>query len=450
MEYNKDYLIRYKFSTTLFTEDGKYQFEPTRLDSLTVEADFAKSFTPMATLYLQLDTGQTRIVKKNQNGLLLSFKMEKAIFILDEKSNDRREVESEIIFDKVFIPIVESEDIAKIDEYQDYSDENRGTFDIYTDNPEQLRTEQVRMYISTLDYHLMYKKTYNTVLRGKNNSQISVDTALRFICETCGAKGYIIDPPDNVIPYENIIIPPGNVKYCLDMLQTMYGIYTKDLLSFYDFDGKLYILSRLKNEHEYEEGKPRETRLQLYTCTDDHFVPGLVKYEPNFIMHTGFNAFDDTSPGVAAGEAYGDSIIFTNFGFASEIFEFKDGKLNNVNPGSREYLRDAVSHKNTGMGLSFEYDELNNSFNMFSNLLNHSLNSLYIVRTKGMDIDCLKPNVSYSIELMCRDEHENDRFRNKKYPLVAFLQEFSRDNEVNDHNIYKTNEVVSLANMYKE
>lgn len=444
---NTNYTIRYRIKATLFTEDGQNQFEPVRIDGLINNVDYSKSFTPLMTLTIQVVKGHARILKDNENRMLLSLNLTKVKYVSEKESLVRSEVESEVVFDKIFVPIIESEDIRTIEKFEDTVNPDATIEDSVSGEVDDLTTVRVRMYINTLDYHLMYKKTYNTVLRGKNNGKITIDTALRYICETCGAKGYIIDKPDNVIPFENIIIPPGNVKYCIDVLQTLYGVYLKDILSFYDFDDKLYILSRLSKEHDIEKDKVKEVNLLISTTTiNDSLIPGLVQYQDgNVIQHTMMNNLTDTSVGIASGEAFGDSIVFTNYGFASETFEYEDGKLKNVKPSSREYLRNALSHSHTGMGLSFEYDELNNSFNMFSNLNSMGITSIYIVKTEGMDLDCLKPNVIYSINLVSRNEEDNDRFVNKKFPILQYVQEFRRDNDIVTNDIFKTFETISLA-----
>ena len=445
------FLIRYNIVTKLFTDDGKYDFEPVRLQSIVNTVDYSKSFTPMMTATFQFAHTHMNIIRKNENRLLISIKMTRIKYISNSADNSNlNEAVSDIVFDTIFVPIVESSDITAIREYEESPDKSAVQEEdvMVYGNDRTLNLYTVRMYLNTLEYHLMYKKTYNTVLRGANNSTITIDTALRFICESCGAKGYIIDKPDNIFPMENIIIPPGNVKYCFDVLQTMYGVYLKDILSFFDIDSKLYILSRLKKEHDFEKGKPKEVQLIIATTSDtESLVPGLVIYDTNdTIIHTSIKKFEDRNVGIASGEAYGDSIIFTNFGLASDAFKYVDGKLANVNSASEEYLRNTVSHNSTGEGVSFEYDELNNSFNLFSTLESMGITSLYIVKTEGMDIDCLKPNVIFKIKLSSTDKKLDERFIDKKFPVMGYVQQFLRERG-SQNDIFKTFETISLANL---
>lgn len=438
--------VRYRMEVKIFTEDGKNEFEPVRISKMTTSANYSTSFTPSIMIVLQLTPDQINIVKNNENTILLSMKLSKVKFINDtETAANRKEVESELIYDKVFVPIVESDDVVNIREFKKLNEGNIADNEV-SGNDRSINIFKVRMYLNTVDYHIMYKKTYNTVLRGADNGRITIDTALRFICETTHINGYIIDKPDNEIPMDNIIIPPGNVKYVLDSLQVLYGIYFNDLTSFYDIDGKLYILSRLNKTHDYEANKVKKTILSVYPTSDsESAVTGLVLYENNnTIKHTTVKNLEDNSLGIASGEAFGDSIIFTNFGFSSETFKYANGEISEINPTTREYLRNSISHSKTSKGISFEYDELNNSFNMFSNLSSFGISSMYIVKTEGMDLDCLKPNVMYSISIY-GDETDNSRFVNKEFNLLEFTQDFIRDNDIGTGDLFKTYEVLNLG-----
>ena len=446
-EPNKIYSIRYRIETKLFTEDGKNNIDPIRIESMNWSTDYAKSFTPRLTIALQLLPSQIRVIKHNENRILLQMILTKVKYINStENATNRIPVEYEIIFDKVFVPIIEAEDLIYLREYPESKDELPIEEQEVGANDRSLNIFNVRMYLNTIDYHIMYKQTFNTILRGDNNGKIGVDTALRFICETTHNEGYIVDIPDNKIPFENIIIPPGNVKYSIDSLQVLYGVYLHDILSFYDIDSKLYVLSRLNNIHDYEKGKTCKTILQVSPINDlEGITPGNVIYDTeDTIIHTMVKDLDDLSIGIAEGEANGDVIVFTNYGFSSETFVYKDNKLEEINPATREYIRNAISHSKTSKGVSFEYDELNNSYNMFSKLNDLGISSIFIAKTEGVDINCLKPNVIYNINIV-GDENDNSRFVNKEFNLLGFTQDFVRDNDSGENDIFKTFEVLQLA-----
>lgn len=441
------YTIRYSIDVKLFTEDGKNDVDPPRIDSMSWIVDYNKSFTPMITIILQLLPGHINIIKKNMNKMLMHMVLKRIKFSNStENALNRVAVETSIIYDTIFVPIIEVDDIINLKEFPE-SKENAVPDDQFVPPTHgSLNVYNVRMYINTLEYHMMYKKTFNTVLRSSSNGPIKVETALKYICEASDASGYIIDKPDNEIPMNNIIIPPGNVKYAIDSLQILYGIYLKDIISFFDIDSKLYILSKLNKTHDYESGKIRKTLLRIATTNLFGGInPGTVQYDTkDTIIHNLVKNLEDMSIGIAAGEAKGDSIIFTNFGFASETFKYSNGDIEGVNESAREYIRNAISHSKTGKGVSFEYDELNNPFNMFSNLNSESADTVYFVKSTGMDLDCLKPNVIFNIE-MVGDAKDNARFIDKDFNLIRFEQQFFRDNDPGTVNIFKSLEALSLT-----
>lgn len=443
--------VRYRAEVTLFTEDGKGIIHPTRIKSFSKYVDYSKSFTPLFTMTLMLTMGHVKIIKANEKNILCHIKLTKLKYLNSiATTKNREEVESGIVFDTIFVPIVEPEDIKSFRDLPDTTDDSSPE-DMFVSGPDRsLNLFEVRMYLNTVDYHLMYKKSYNTVLRGKDNGKITVDSALKYICETCGAAGYILDMPDNVIPYNNIIIPSGNVKFCIDMLQTSYGIYLKDITSFFDLDGTLYIISRLKPNHEFEAGKIRLTNLVIETDREQT-NPGAVTYlDNNQVNHSVYKGVEDQSMSIASGEAYGDTIVFSNYGFGTEVFSFVDGKFEGANSATREYVRNVLSHNATGVGLSFEYDELNNAFNMFSSLESLGLDSFYVVQSDGMDCDCLKPNVLFTITVNSnKSAEDNFRYYERIFPIISYIQEFTRDNDLGTTNIFQSFETIVLGNVKK-
>jgi len=446
-EPNVIYSIKYGIDVSLFTEDGKNEFEPLRIDSMSWDVDYSKSFSPNIKIVLQLTPGHIRIIKDNMSNILMHLKMTRIKYINSlEDQTDRTPVESELLYDTIFVPIVESDDIINLRNFPEDNTSDPIEEQEIGGNDASINIYNVRMYINTLDYHLMYKKTYNSVLRSAKNGPITVDTALKFICETSDVKGYIIDVPDNNIPVNNIIISPGNVKYVIDCLQIMYGVYLRDILSFYDIDGKLYILSKLSKTHDYEKGKIRKTIVRVSPVNDvETMSPGTITYDTDdTVILNLIKGLEDVNVGIAAGEAHGDSIIFTNYGFSSETFTYKDGKIDEINSPAREFIRNSISHSKTSKGISFEYDELNNPFNMFSNLSTFGIDTVYIIKSHGIDIDCLKPNVIYNIEIP-GNEVDNSKYIKKDYNLLGFQQNFLRDNDSGTINVFKSYEVLSLA-----
>ena len=447
-----NYKIRYKVEIVLFTEVGNDTIIPVRLKGLTKHVDYSKHFSPILTANLLLSVGHVKIIKNNQDTLLAKFTVTKIKYIENTESlKDRHAVEEFIVYDTIMVPIIEAEDIVNLREMEDtvaYPSDKDGLSieESYSDGLDRrMNLYEVRVYLSSLEYHRMYKKSYNTILRGKDGGLITVDSALKYICETCGVGGYIVDMPDNNYPQQNIIIPSGNVKYCLDMLQKMYGIYLKDMVTFYDLDSRMYVLNKFSSLHEYEEGFPRTVNLSVGTNKESTNHGSCSYLDDGAIVHSIFKGIQDESISIAAGEAYGDSIVFTNFGMGQETFINDNGKLKNVEQANREFLRRTLSHAKTGLGMSFEYDELNNPYNMFSELEAVGITSMYIVSADGMDLNCLKPNVVYTIRINSDNEKDNGRYDGKTFSLMSYTQQFVRDNELGGMDQFKTFETLLLA-----
>jgi len=450
----KTFKIYYTIDVMLYSEDEpEKSIKPMKIDSMTWSVDYSKVMTPLTTIILRLTHTDIQFIKTNDRSLLMNMKITRIKGIDEANASSTKAVETDIVLDTTFIPVIEVEDIENLREFEKAPDSNSSQADMSGSIQDRTNSAySVRFYLTTVNYSQMYKRTINTVLRGPNNKEITVDTALRFLCETAGTHGYILDKPDNIIPMDNIIIPPGTIKFAFEVLQKMYGCYLNDILVFYDLDAKLYVLSRLLPEHDYEKGKVREANLKIAVRRDiEGFPPGLTVYdEDSLIIMTAIGNVEDSELGVSSGEAYGDIIVFTNYGFSDAAFKYKDGELDSVTKPNREYIRDAISHRHTGTGISFEYDELNNNFNLFSVLATYGASSMYIVRLKNIDIDILKPNVIYSISLLSEIEKDNDRFVGRKFPLGAYECTFKRNNEVSGiTNAFTADVSVMLMNMDK-
>ena len=439
--------IRYALDATFFTGDGKTMITPVKIKSFFKEVDYTKLFTPIFTIIPMFTMSDLKILKDNEQNIICSVKLQKVKYNSPSGSSlDKTEVERTAVFETIFIPILESEDIKSFrdllpkDDMTEYSSQDR-SHNIF----------EVRVYLTSLSYNTMYKRNFNAILRGTSEGYITIGSALKYVCETCGVeKGYIIDMPDNDMVYHNIVIPPGNVKFTFDVLQLLYGVYMKDILTFYDLDGILYILSRLKDDHEYQKDAIRS--LDIIINTDrNNSDPGTVFYKDgNKAVYSLYKGLEDKSISIASGEAYGDGIIFTCYGFGDQVFVYENGAFKQSNDPTREFLRNTLSHEKTPMGLSFEYDELNNAFNMFSTLEMLGIHTFHVLKTEGMDMDFLKPNVLFTVSVNSTNPTDSDKYTGKVFPIGSYKQEFFRDNDITSTNIFKSFETVILLDVSQQ
>lgn len=442
----KTFRIRYRASVVLLTEDGKFSFVPVRIEKFNIDCDYSKHVTPLLTLNLMLNSATVQVIKNNEERMLLHCRLEKIKYSANFALNDRDDQETTLVFDNMFVPIFEQEDFKSIRQTIDET-KKESPEDTFNDGPDRNMIHySIRIYANTIRYHNFYKKMYNGILRSeKLGEKITIPSVLKYVCETSGNDGYIIDVPDNsAIEYDHVLLPPGNVIYTIDALQLNYGIYLKDILRFYGLDNKLYVLSRLATKHSYEKDKPKICRLSVETEKTN--VSGYTTYlDNNIIQMKTVGGVEDSNISIASGEAYGDSIVFTNFGISNEPFIFDKNEFKGANSTTREFLRSSLSHRNSGTNIVFEYDELNNNFNIFSVLEANSLTSFFIVSTEGADIDCFNPNVLFTISVDSTNENDNIRFKNKKFPLLNYSISFTRDNDINTDDIFLSSEQYMLG-----
>jgi hypothetical protein len=160
-----------------------------------------------------------------------------------------------------------------------------------------------------------------------------------------------------------------------------------------------------------------------------------------------YKGVSDDSSVISSGEADGDSIVYTSFAHGTGTIKTTDGKQDGSEMPTRELLRPTLSHSTTGKKMSFEYDELNNPYNLFSTLEGLGVKNTFVVRTDGMDVDCLKPNVGFTIAVDSRNDEDNDKYRGKVFPILGYVQEYVRDNDITTGNVFRSFERIMLADM---
>ena len=421
-----------------------------RPDIISVEKEvmYGETLTPMLTVIFRSTPIDVNIIKKSEGSLLVKIKKTDFRRIKGNPIilNGESPMESTISFDTMFVPLFESEDLSDISKAKN-SDELIN--DPYSDNPaKDMRYTEVRMYLHTLAYHKFHKTMYNCVYRGPKDARVYVGDVLTALIEDAPCTGCVVDGVSNIIPYKNIVIPPGDLRYAIDALQITYGIYDRGLLLYFDFDGKLYILNRFSNKHRHEANKTKRVVMKIATTMGESEAAGnhLIEYlDDNTMLYTMSQNIEIESEEISSGEAEGDVLTYTNYGFGKKAFYDGDnGKLGVDTPISRQYVRESLSHLHTGQKTAVDYDELNNPFNLQSYMAELGITTTFTLDCKGMDEDAMLPNVVYSVVLDSTNKDMVNRFRDGNYPIMGFNKLWTRKttDKIEDSHFISTDTII--------
>jgi hypothetical protein len=441
---------RYEFRAHVYCNDSDplKEFDIPRIHSIEKNVDFLAQFAPMFTFNVSIDQNQASIISLNEKKMLID--IECIRYLYENRAGDalRVEVESKIVFSKTFIPSFEKDDISNFRTIPSYdnSDGSKAFGDI-DDSKNNINFYDLRIYLESYDYKQAYKKNYNGVIRTgiEGWGRIELSNALYFICESTWCNSYIIDIPDNNVGYENIIIPPGNLKEVLAKMQVDYGIYGGGLSMFYDLDSYLYITNILTLAHEVEDGMPFRCDIKVFTDKESADSDNNTYEEGGSVAHSVFRGIEDRYSSVISGEADGDIIKVGNYGYSQDLFTYIDGEFKGSKGPNRIFKRDVASHENTPIGVNYQYDETNNPFEQFSQIIKNNMKNFYIVHSAGIEMNCLKPNVLYTIQLMNGAPEENNKYAGKYYAIVGYRQRFTRDNEMQNKEMFVSSEEIFLV-----
>ena len=427
--YTDTFELKYTWEIRLFTEDKEpVDITPLYINSVEKNVDYKKHFTAYLKVEIGLNNTHMAIVKENKIKLLAEVKMYKHLAMVqpDSKEPSTSIVSTTLDLHNIFSVILEEEDFA--DDKKDLTEEELNNRDELDTPVNDIDSNNVTIYLNSLTYQHMRKKTYNHVLKGSGTdkpSTIDVTSALRYIAETSGCTGYIMDEPDNIVPYEYIILPSGGLRMTIEALQTLYGVYTRGILPFIDLDGTLYLLSKYSDTHDVAENGYNNVMIIVDNRQGDDFGPmnahrTTYNDKDKSITYSIFQTMAETEANIAMGEVLGDGVIYSNYQMGKEALTYVKGELKETANPTREYLRGIKSHEKTGVKLSFDYDELNNPFHLYSEIAKNSVHSLVHFGGIKMDTECFKPNTIYTIKVISESSDKSIRYENRFFIIDSY------------------------------
>ncbi len=439
--------LGYTWEIEFFTDDGTVKLEPSTVKTVTKSCVFTETFAPILEADILFSGMDIDMIRRNMESILCNITLTKLKYVSDpEDTGSISIVDSSIVIMATFVPTFDDGHMASARGHTTHetAENDEWALEVGPD----ISLSMVTVFFTNVSYNILYKKSYNMVAKAKKNGRINIGSVIQYILENNSSiKGYIVDMPDNQILQKYFIIPAGNFRFAMDFLQVNYGIYSKGLALHFDSDEKFYMLSKLSDSHESEEGEISKVFLNVSTDANDVGATNVTGYDDTFATHYMHQSIIDKTIAIAEGEAKGDSIVFSNAGFASSAFTFVEGELDHTNSTTRDYLRATLSHSKTGHGISFDYDELNNPFGLFSALAEDGLNSIYVARTSNFDCELLKPNITYGVHVESEDDSVNDKFRDKDLIITAYVQNFTRaSNDPNDK-MFTSDEIITLADV---
>jgi hypothetical protein len=418
---------QYVINIDFFTEgEGAVRFPAIKIISAIKKCDYARKFMPYWTVELVVGKSDLFQMRELTSELLAVIEVKSIKYatmaetINDGMSSSAGDLESK----EIYVPIFDDNTFTGNYEEHKYTQDDRVVNMLgESDNP--METGDVNIIVHFVNNtaikitKLLFNAVYHTA---------SVGTGIVKILSKANVP-FIVDPPSNDTAYANLLLLPHDFKASLLSLQSRYGIYDRSIMLFYD-DNVIYLLSKYAFDHEHIEGENTISTLVLTEPLDD--LDPLVYISEDGdgkVIYKMSGNLDPITHDIEVSETSGDAVIFSNYGMALDVIDYKDGEILAdrevpFTPPARMMVRDIDSHTKTGQKIVIDYDDLNNIYNMTSIFTElDALNNMFEFVIPMCYIRSFKPN--RFIEVVMENKEKNARF-GKKYNVMGVIFTFGQ------------------------
>lgn len=388
---------KYSWEITFVIPSRKISLVPYSLVRFTKTCDYFNNSIPSYELIVKIQDQFLNIFRLYDKEISVNIK-QKMLY----GSNPNNYNQEKIIFEDSFIPFYDKNTFPsfnKTDKTVKGDPNSFGSSYKVDDTPGIITPHTIRFILLSKTDLAMRKYIHNYVL-GSDSKPVTTATAVGFILDQNDyVKKFIIDPSDNETTYSDLIVKPADTIKAIKQVQVNYGIYSKDLLLFFD-SGFLYVLNKYSTEHSFQAKEINtvmvriDERADKVNPTDGSVImenDGLIIYE----RVAKLSKQDNES---VMGELIGDKFIYSNLDSAFNTVFGNKGKSSFVSP-LHEVERDIPSHSDTGTKKIIDYDMLNNPFNMSSYIAGTSVGVPVAFTLTGINCEHFTPNKRIRLNL---------------------------------------------------
>lgn len=278
-------------------------------------------------------------------------------------------------------------------------------------NPQEIRF----MLLSKKD--LAMRKIIHNYVLGTSEVPVNPASAVSFLIQNNDyIKKFLMDEPENTNRYSDMIIKPADIINAIHQIQTFYGIYTKDVMTFYD-SGMLYILNKYGSEHVHQENEVDLVNIKIdeqsnvINPTDD----AVISVEKKIISYRRVSGITKADNETVLGELVGDRFVYSNFDSVINSVFGDEGKTEFLSP-LHTVDRDIQTHIGTGIKKIMDYDMLNNPYNMSSYIARTTVGVPISFTLTAINCEHFSPNKRIKLRL---DTQESEKLYSGTYNIAS-------------------------------
>lgn len=404
---NKDNVvfIKYRWDISFIILSTSKKILPKYLRSVIKECNYTEDLYPYYKIVCEIEDIYHKLIDENKNDIICNIKLTKCIWcsssVKESNIYSTKSDYEEIVMNESFIPFFNGLrlDIIKDDEGNVKNDNESS--DPSTNNLTDISHHTVEIDLIHLGSEELNKKIYNIVCKDATPSDV-----LTYLLgpDNVGIKSAIIDPLDNQNTYPYIIIPPRNLRNSIKFLQTMWGMYSDEVIAFIDL-GFMYILKQGLLNHEIEEGDSESTRIFLKSKEEFSSLANsaFIEDDLNNFYYMPISTLNTKDIQLQLGEIIPDQIAVSNYDLALNLVdvEKKMGQpVYNVKSPIFNIKKPQNIHTQSKKKIAFQYDATNNLFNVASKMRQYSRKNVIPISVGGADLESFKPNKKIILKVL--------------------------------------------------
>lgn len=429
-DFNIGYQYKFDITFILLNDGNNIEFKALRLIGVDKICNYTTDFLPKLIIQCNVDERYLKLLHSNQDRIICNVRIYREVHSVSYydigrgQTLIRSDVESEnnyvVLFEKG-LPQIALKGTSYFNEetalkYQEMMKKEDKKGDPSTTSSTVMGSDVIQLTCTLfeLDDRRLNKIIINDHIISATPAD-ALGTIITLVSNSDKKQmkiGQIIDPPDNTIQYKEIWLLPLNLASSLRAIQRIYGVYKHGMILFLD-NGLLYILKKYSTEHEYAKWQPPYTIINLAQ------KPGLADSYPfpvNINTKTGNvpsyrcnNRLKTNNKDMETSESVAEKMVFTNTNLMSSIIATKKGKPKKNSEGFQVLTKASKGHKETGTKMLYDYDELNNPYNIYEFFQDLSSHNVFNLTIRGASPNDFTPNKKIILKIT-DDEDKNETF----------------------------------------
>ena len=429
-DFDISYQFKFDITFILLNDNKNIEFKPLRLVGVDKICNYVNDFLPKLIIQCSVDERYLKLIHANQDRIICNVKIYKEIHSVAYydiskgttliSNNLWAENNYVVLFEKG-LPQIALKGTSYFNEetaiqYQELQKRENKTDSSHNTSKTTMGSDVVNLTCTLFE---LDDRRINKIIINDHIISATVADGLATIITLISNSdkkqmkvGQIVDPPDNTIQYKEMWLLPLNLAGSLRALQRIYGVYKHGMILFLD-NGLLYILKKYSTEHEYAKWQPPYTIINLSqkpgTADSFPFPVNINTKIGNVPSYRSNNRLKTNNKDMETSESVAEKMVFTNTNLLSTMVSTKKGKAETKNPGFQVLTKASKGHRETGVKMLYDYDELNNPYNIyefFQDLSNHNTFALTI---KGSNPDDFSPNKKIILKIT-DDDDKNKTF----------------------------------------